>query len=192
MKRKVTLSKLSLKDVPKMVNWGKHLDPRFYHYNFDITTEQGFLLWFKSKKKIFYKKIYKVENDNNEMVGFITIKNINWVSRTAEMGIVFDPNNLGSGYGSSGIALVLEEFFNKLNMNRLYLRVAIFNERAYKSYINSGFVEYKRVNEAFEYQKLNKLLNQRYDDFDLVDGILYADYIYMHVTRDRYDEISKK
>ena len=57
----IRLSKLSRLDVPKMMFWGKHYDPRFYHYNFDITTENGFDLWFKSKRKLFYRRIYKLE-----------------------------------------------------------------------------------------------------------------------------------
>lgn len=184
--KKVYLSKLTLEDVPKMVNWGKHYDARFYHYNFDITTENGFNLWHKSKKKVFYKKIYKIENENYDMVGFITIKNINWVTRTAEMGIVFDPSNLSKGYGYKGILLMLSEYFINLKMNKIFLRVALFNVRAYKSYLKAGFIEYKKTSEPFEYQQINKLLNNKYNDFNLIDDILYTDYIYMHITNEMY------
>lgn len=183
---KIYLSHLNRDDVKKMIKWGKHLDPRFYHYNFDITTENGFSFWYKSKKKIFQRKIYKVENENHDMVGFITIKNINWITRFAEMGIVFDSNNLNKGYGSSSIKLMLEEFFEQLNMNELYLRVAKFNVRAYKSYLKAGFVEYKREEEPFENQRHNTLLSKKYDDLYLCDDVLYTEYIYMHVTYEMY------
>ena len=120
------------------------------------------------------------------LVGFITIKNINWATRTAEMGIVFDPNNLSMGYGSKGTSLILAEYFEVLNMNRLYLRVASFNVRAYKSYLKSGFVEYKRTEEPFENQQLNVLLNKQYIDLYLIDDVLYTEYIYMHFTKEMY------
>lgn len=189
---KMYLSKLNRDDVPKMMSWGKHCDARFYHYNFDLTTETGFDLWYKSKKKIFYRKIYKVENKDHEMVGFITIKNINWATRTAEMGIVFDPSNLNKGYGSKGIKLMLFEFFENLNMNKLYLRVASFNERAYRSYLKTGFVEFKRKEEAFENQLVNELLNKQYSELYLIDDVLFSEYIYMHITKEMCFEYKKE
>ena len=191
MEKKAILSKLTREDVHRMVSWGKHLDSRFYHYNFDLKTEHGFNLWYKSKKKIFYKKIYKVEDEYNNMVGFITIKNINWPTRTAEMGIVFNPEILNQGYGTLGLKLILKEFFEILNMNRLYLRVARFNDRAYRSYIKSGFVEFKKIEEPFENQRLNNLLNKQYDDFYICDDILYSEYIYMNVTKKMYFDMKK-
>lgn len=183
---KVYLSIMKREDVQKMVQWGKHEDPRFFHYNFNITTENGFDLWYKSKRKVFYRKIYKVENEDQMMVGFITIKNINWFTKTAEMGIVFDPNHLNEGYGTAGMQLILKEFFEVLNMSRLYLRVASFNERAFHAYLNAGFEIYNEKIEAFENQQLVELLAKRHEDMDLIDGVLYADYTYMHVTKGMY------
>lgn len=182
----VVLSKLTRNDVHKMMAWGKHYDPRFYHYNFDLSTENGFDMWMKSKKKLFYRRIYKVEDESGQMIGFITIKNIKWSTRIAEMGIVFDPNNLSKGYGHQGLLKIFEEFFENMNMNVLYLRVASFNERAYRSYIKAGFVETKRQNDPFENQQLNTLLNQQFDDFHIQEDVLYCDYIYMAITKNEY------
>lgn len=179
------LSKLTRNDVPKMMFWGKHYDPRFFHYNFDLTTENGFDLWYKSKKKLFYRKIYKIEIEE-EMVGFITIKNIKWSTRAAEMGIVFNPDRLSKGYGTRGMKLILEEYFNVLNMNKLYLRVASFNTRAYKSYIKAGFVEEKRIDEAFESQMVKEVIARQYDNFYLIDDTLYTNYIYMSIDKESY------
>jgi len=187
----VYLSKLTPSDVPKMMTWGKHYDPRFYHYNFDLTTKHGFDLWYKSKRKIFYRRIYKVEDEQKVMVGFITIKNIKWSTRTAEMGIVFDPNRLSNGYGTEGMLAIFEEFFENMKMYRLYLRVATFNERAYKSYIKAGFKEYLRQSEPFENQQLNDLLNQQFDDFHMIDNQLYTQYVYMHITKEQYFNTKK-
>lgn len=182
----IKLSKLTRSDVPRMMMWGKHKDPRFYHYNFDLTTERGFDMWYRSKKKIFTRKIYKVENESGYMVGFITIKNIKWSTKTAEMGIVFDPNHLSEGYGSLGMKAIFKEFFEVLNMERLYLRVAQFNKRAQASYLKVGFKIYEEGQEAFENQLLNDMLIKLYDDFVMVDDEMYADYIYMDITKEAY------
>jgi len=182
----IKLTKLTRADVPRMMAWGKHEDPRFYHYNFDLSTERGFDMWYKSKKKIFTRKIYKVENEENLMVGFITIKNIKWSTKTAEMGIVFDPNHLSEGYGSQGMKAIFKEFFDVLNMERLYLRVAKFNKRAQASYLKVGFKIYEEGQEAFENQLINEMLIKLYDDFHMVDDEMYADYIYMDIDKEAY------
>ncbi len=182
----IILSKLTREDVPKMIVWGKHTDPRFYHYNFDISTQRGFDLWYKSKKKIFSRKIYKVETMDELMVGFITIKNIKWSTKSAEMGIVFDPNHLSEGYGSEGMKAIFDEFFEVLNMERLYLRVAKFNKRAQASYLKVGFKVFKEEAESFENQLLNDLLCKKYDDFFMVGDEMWADYIFMEMTKKDY------
>ncbi|MBN2794077.1 MAG: GNAT family N-acetyltransferase [Clostridia bacterium] len=182
----IKLSKLVRSDVPKMMAWGKHYDPRFFHYNFDLSTENGFELWYRSKRKIFLRRIYKVENEENKMVGFITIKNINWATRVAEMGIVFDPNELSKGYGTEGMKVIFKEFFEVMKMNRLYLRVAAFNQRAYRSYIKAGFRVYKKQNDPFENQQMNQVINQQFDGFHMEGDVLYTDYIYMDVDKERY------
>jgi len=188
----VKLSKLVRSDVPKMMAWGKHIDPRFYHYNFDLSTEHGFDMWYRSKKKLFSRKIYKVENDEGIMVGFITIKNIKWTSRTAEMGIVFDPNHLSKGYGSAGMIEIFKEFFDELHMERLYLRVAKFNKRAQQSYLNVGFKIYLEEEAVFENQLINELLMKTSDDFFMAGEDMYADYIFMEMTKKDYIEAKCK
>ncbi len=188
----VILSKLTRDDVHKMMAWGKHHDPRFYHYNFDLSTERGFDMWYKSKKKLFSRKIYKVETSEHVMVGFVTIKNIKWSTRTAEMGIVFDPNHLSEGYGSEGMKEIFKEFFDELHMERLYLRVAKFNKRAQVSYLKVGFKIYKEEEEVFENQLINDLLIKCCDDFFMLDDEMYTDYISMELTKKDYESLKCK
>lgn len=182
----VKLSRLKREDVPRMMAWGKHTDPRFFHYNFDVTTEQGFDFWYRSKKKMFVKRIYKIENFQGIMVGFITIKNIQWFNKSAEMGIVFDPNHLSQGYGTKSIYKIFEEFFEVMGMERLHLKVADFNERAKRVYEKCGFILEKTSVEAFEFQQINKILINSFDDFDDFDGVLYTTYHHMVMTKEKY------
>lgn len=188
----IVLSKLTRNDVPRMMAWGKHNDPRFFHYNFDITTENGFEFWYKSKRQLFTKRIYKVENEDGLLVGFITIKHIQWMIREAEMGIVFDPKLLSKGYGTAGIKAMLTEFFEEMNMNCLILKVARFNERAFHTYLKSGFEVYKTKMEPFEFQQINKVLKSNFDYFDDFDGVLYTTYDYMKITKETYKSIKSK
>ncbi len=174
------VSEFKREDVPRMVLWGKHSDERFFNYNFDIVTNRGFDVWFKFKSKSFFKKIYKVEVDGF-LVGFITVKNINYITRSAELGLVFDPNNLSKGYGSKALKIMVQKCFEELKLKRVYLRVADFNIRAQKCYLKAGFKPYKNTYEPFEYQRVNDKIYQKYDGFDLIDDTLYTHYTYMEI-----------
>ncbi len=174
------VSEFKREDVPRMVLWGKHSDERFFHYNFDIVTNKGFDLWFKFKSKSLFKRIYKVEVDNL-LVGFITVKQINYILRCAELGLVFDPNHLSKGYGSKALKIVVKKCFEELKLKRVYLRVADFNVRAKKAYQKAGFKPYKYTYEPFEYQRINDIIYRKYDGFDLVEGTLYTNYTYMEI-----------
>jgi len=187
----LNLSKLRKGDVPKMLLWGNHDDLRFDHYNFPVLNEMEMKLWYHSKNKLFRKKIYKVENDD-KMVGFITIKKINWVLREAEMGIVFDPDEMSKGYGTQGIALILQEYFHGMKMKRLWLRVAAFNKRAINAYIKAGFKLVKVVDEPFEEQGLRFEISNLHKGFDLKNGVLYTEYFYMDITKERYCRLQEE
>lgn len=189
MTNRVTVSKLTLGDVPRMLSWGFHDDVRLDHYNFPMLKKSEYVLWYRSKSKILRRKIYKAENEQGLLVGFITIKKIKWFKREAEMGIVFDPTYVGKGYGTEAIALILQEFFEEMNMKRLWLRVAKFNERAYSAYKKVGFIAFKNIEEPYEEQSFSNKINYYHPDMKIVDEVLYSNYEYMEITKEMYADL---
>jgi len=118
------------------------------------------------------------------------MKKINWFRRESELGIVFDPNCLGKGIGSSSLRNYLDIYFKIFNMKRLYLKVAKFNQRAYNSYLKVGFVEYKSVMEEFEEQGRSfEIILYHKEEFVMDKNILKTEIIYMEITRDIYYNI---
>ena len=68
--------------------------------------------------------------------------NIDWFARNAEFGILIgDRSRQGKGLAKEALALVVGYAFDTLNLNKLYLRVVAFNERALRLYRDFGFVE---------------------------------------------------
>lgn len=59
-------------------------------------------------------------------------------------------------------------FFNRLNLNRLELRVHDYNERAYKCYLKCGFRESGRL-------RKNSQFNGKYTD-TIIMGILKSEF----------------
>lgn len=105
--------------------------------------------------------IVNLKDDN--IIGTISLENINNISRAAELGIfIGEKDYLSKGYGAEAIMLVLDYGFNYLNLNSIRLQVLEFNQRAMKCYNKCGFIENGRIRKI-EY------LNGKYYDAILMD-----------------------
>ena len=111
--------------------------------------------------KNYYFVIVTLEND--EMIGTISLENMNYINRSAELGIfIGDETYRGKGIGEEAIHLILDYGFNYLNLNSIQLTVLTFNERAIACYKKCGFKEVGRLREAY-------YLNGKYYDKILMD-----------------------
>ncbi len=74
------------------------------------------------------------------LLGSISLKDINWINRSAELGIfIGDKEFRGKGYGTEAIQLLLDYGFRYLNLNSVTLALLGVNERAYNCYLKCGF-----------------------------------------------------
>lgn len=81
-----------------------------------------------------------IESVNNNLIGTISLENIDHINRKATLGIfIGDTGERNKGYGAEAINLILDYGFNYLNLNNIKLDVFEFNERAYKCYQKCGF-----------------------------------------------------
>lgn len=82
---------------------------------------------------------YAIVNENDEYLGTVSLKKINFFPRTAEFSIVLREMAMGSGYGKKAIEDILKIAFDELNLNKVYLNVLNKNIRAIKLYEKMGF-----------------------------------------------------
>jgi RimJ/RimL family protein N-acetyltransferase len=95
-------------------------------------------------------------------------------SRKAELGIMIgDESRWGHGIGQDAMLTLLRLAFATLNLNRVFLRVYEFNERAMGLYRKFGFSEEGRLRQDVYYE-----------------GV-YRDRILMGILRDEWDELSE-
>jgi len=74
------------------------------------------------------------------LVGYVSLRDIDWISRAAEFGIVIGPaTHRGTGLGGEATELAIRYAFRVINLNRLWLRVADFNTAAIQIYRDLGF-----------------------------------------------------
>lgn len=83
-----------------------------------------------------------VTEEDNKMIGTVSIENINHINRTGTLGIfIGDSKYREKGYGTEAIRLILEYGFKYLNLNNIKLDVLGFNKRAIACYKKCGFKE---------------------------------------------------
>lgn len=180
----VKLRKFRIWDTWNMVKWGSYSDPRLMHYNFPYSKCKDLVQWYFYKKGILWQRfLYAAYNSNNQMVGYVILKNIDFATLEAEMGISFDTNHINSGYGTSAVRQFLAESFNNIGMKRVWLKTAAFNGRAIRCYEKAGFRQYSRSIDKFEEQSYAYGIISNYSGFEIIGDDLYTEYVYMEVTK---------
>ncbi|MEW5974456.1 MAG: GNAT family protein [Acidobacteriota bacterium] len=85
-------------------------------------------------------KVFAVETEGHDLIGSIGLHAINWVERKAELGVMIGEKRYWNrGYGSAAVNAVLRIAFEKMNLNRVFLRVHENNTRAIRVYEKCGF-----------------------------------------------------
>lgn len=78
--------------------------------------------------------------EDDKLVGTVGLEHINWIERSAVLGIfIGDKNFRNNGYGTEAIQLLLEYGFKYLNLHSIRLDLLSVNERAHKCYLKCGF-----------------------------------------------------
>jgi UDP-4-amino-4,6-dideoxy-N-acetyl-beta-L-altrosamine N-acetyltransferase len=160
---KVSLQSLERKHLSKCVEWLN--DPEVVETlsmsePVSMESEQR---WFDNHLKDEHSKILAIETVDGEYIGNIGLHNIDLHNRKAELGIfIGEKKYWGKGYGTEAVLLGLKLAFEGLNLNKVYLRTFINNERAQKCYEKAGF------------KKEGILRQDMFKSGDYVDCIIYS------------------
>ena len=141
--KSIYLSPFSEDDYISFTEWindyetSKYLDQ--YSKIFTLEDEKDFVERARKDDKV-YLSIVKLSND--ELIGNISLMNIDHINKTATLGIMIGKNDeREKGYGTEAINLLLDYAFNHLNLNNIMLEVLDTNERAKKCYLKCCFRE---------------------------------------------------
>ena len=184
----ILVRKLEREDVDKMELWGEHNDLNLQHYNFPSFTKWEKDMWFKIKAQKPLKSCYAIVTlEDNKLTGYISLRNYNIFSRSAELGIVMDPNHVNKGYGTRALELFTRYKLKQLVLKSLKLHVALYNTRALKCYKKVGFEIKHKVLREFEDQSMGQVIKQKLiedeQDFILVGNKVYTQYYLMEIKK---------
>src|SRR5262249_6144183 len=77
---------------------------------------------------------WAIETLAGEYLGGISLMTIDWINRSAQVGIVLGiKQHWGKGYGTDAMRVVLRFAFDRMNLHRVWLNVYAFNQRGIKS-----------------------------------------------------------
>lgn len=150
----VRLRPLSERDEQFIQHWTENSSPLLSGYNYGNMTFAERKVWLRSKQKM-RKRYFAVDIPGRPLIGYIGAKDINTLSKTAMLGVVFDPAFQSQGYGTQALDLFLSYYFDEWKMSVLELDVNQFNDRALALYRRAGFQFVREMMERFENQDID-------------------------------------
>ena len=134
----VTLRDLTRRDVDEMARWAKYSEPEFTWANFDPRSEFDKDVWFSSGHTASNRR-YAILDRNNQLIGVIGLRNIDFYRSEATLGIRLSADKVNQGYGTDAIVTLLDHAFSSMGLQRVLLDVAEDNLRARRCYEKCGF-----------------------------------------------------
>ncbi len=91
-------------------------------------------------------------------IGNCALRAFDWTARSCEVGIAIgEKQHWGKGYGGEALEMLQAIAFNNLNLHKLWLTCAAYNERGLRAYRRIGFREDGRLRD-------DRFLDGRYHD----------------------------
>ncbi|ANX11467.1 GNAT family N-acetyltransferase [Fictibacillus arsenicus] len=143
---KVFLRDLIMEDADDRYKWGmdeevtRHLNMPDKSPPFSLNETRDWIEKCIHKTNGYEQKAILAEDGKH--IGWIDLKNIDSLNKHAELGITIgDKNYWGKGYGIAAMNEMLTYGFQELDLNKIWLRVEVDNEKAIRSYKSAGYVE---------------------------------------------------
>jgi len=137
--KRTRLRFLAREDVDAMQRWGRHEEPLLASYNMPELSVRGRDDWYQERTRRVDFRMFAIEDRAGNLVGRLSIREIDNRRRRARLGIALDPNLVGKGLGPDAITAFLGFYFGHLRFEELVLDVAAYNLRARRCYEKCGF-----------------------------------------------------
>jgi len=126
-------------DVDKRQAWPSHTDPLYSHNDPRPMSNRERDFWFLERSSSATYKMFAIDDLRGNLVGWLTLRNINSQASTSVLGIALNPVWMDMGYGTDSLMAFLDYYFDGMGFKEIRLDVAAFNGRAVRSYEKCGF-----------------------------------------------------
>ncbi len=138
---KVYLRPLDLADAPTLTTWLNDPEVTRYlllHRPLTLLAEEAFLRKMSESEHDIVLGI--VAREPEQFIGATGLHQLDARNRHVQFGIVLGEKSAwGKGYGTEATRLMVRYAFETLNLNRVWLHVYEYNERAVRAYQKAGF-----------------------------------------------------
>ncbi|GAF71064.1 unnamed protein product, partial [marine sediment metagenome] len=114
----VNLRAVEKKDLEEIMKWINDIEVSKYlsSFLFPVSRMEEEKYLEKMMSKNDKQKNLVIETKEGNYIGQITLDNIDWKNRNAELGIVIGNKEYwGKGYGTDAIKILLDHAFNQMN-----------------------------------------------------------------------------
>ena len=153
---------LEEKHVLDFLSWTDYEDPLFAMYNFS-EDENTVGDWFHWKTKGRRDRYFAILMEDRA-AGYMGLKGISRISRSAELGIILDRAVIDGGVGREAITWLLNHGFFNLGLERIFLEVLPWNGRAIHLYESLGFEASNPVYRPVELSR-QELMDTAFDPY---------------------------
>ncbi len=126
----------------RWIEW--QMDPSnlefFRNFNFPVSIDEMEEFYRRSVLAQFDKKffvIYSLKED--KPIGLLHLFDLNWQSRKVEIGILIDRAYRSKGHAFDALIVLGDYLFNRLNLNKVYVKVMENNKRLIHFCKKGGF-----------------------------------------------------
>jgi diamine N-acetyltransferase len=126
--------------VDRWMEWPQVLDPLYsssyprYMNKFERDA------WYYERTNRTDYMMFACEDDRENLMGLLTLRNIDRYRTHAVLGLTMRPENISQGYGTDSLWAFLNYFFETMRFDAMLLDVAAYNRRAQRVYEKCGFV----------------------------------------------------
>jgi len=138
----VEVTELLVKDYLIMVNDIENVARLIGNRTAPVSEEKE-IKWVRKKLEEKAELFSMIEKESGEFIGNIELMDIK--DNTAELGIAITAGKQDAGYGTEAVLATIKYGFERLGMNRIFLKVYPDNIRAIRVYEKCGFNEYSRT-----------------------------------------------
>lgn len=148
---KVYLSPLCVEDAETYTKWLNNFEVtdglNSSYRMFNLEAEKEWINNMLTKNEYCFAI---VDKNTDELLGNCGLHNLNFIQRTAEVGIfIGEVDNHSKGYGTDALKTLVDYCFGYLNLHTVYLRVFSFNKKAIRCYEKVGFAKCGELHEMY-------------------------------------------
>ncbi len=162
--KKIYLRQLTAEDVVSIQTWRLQSDLTALSCRPIVITSpaEAAERYKKAEPSLDHQRLAILRKEDNVLVGSVAFFDLNWLNRSAELGVVVDPDERRKGHAAEAIRLVAGYLFRFRGLNKVHAQTAAYNKATIK------------LLEKLNFKRDAVLRAHYFHDGQYYDGLIYS------------------